>query len=124
MTAFRMMFSISRRSSSERSNSAAGAVPSIWSGLLAPTIAISTAGLASVQATASWATVWPRSSANFFSSSTVSRFLRKFSRRKEVYVAGAEEAQAVLDALPGPVAHPRDIEIRLPKSCVTHEAPF
>ena len=51
------MFSISLRSSSERSNSAAGAVPSIWSGLRAPTIATSTFGLARVQAIASWATV-------------------------------------------------------------------
>ena len=49
MTAPCMMPSISRRSSSERSSSATGAVPSMWSGLQAPTMATSTAGFARVQ---------------------------------------------------------------------------
>ena len=48
ITAPCMMLSIFLRSSSERSMSAAGTVPSMWSGRRAPTIATSTAGLASV----------------------------------------------------------------------------
>ena len=52
------------------------------SGLRAPTMATSTAALARVQATSSWTTAWPLSSANFCNSLTFWRFPRKLSSLK------------------------------------------
>ena len=71
-----MMVSISARSAALSVMSAAARLSSTWRAWRAPTMATCTAGLANVQAIASWLTVMPRSAANFSSAATAARLRR------------------------------------------------
>ena len=72
----------------------------------APTIATSTSGCASTQAIASWLTSQPLCAANFLSSSTTRRLVRRFSPVNADACERQSSASKVVSSVIVPVSRP------------------